>query len=97
MHVRRRGPDDVAGADRPIVNASVIPMDAERVISNATVIVRGDRIAWVGPTRDADIPSNSRSRRRPWGVRSAGVADMHVHTNERDMPLFLRNGGRSAS
>jgi len=32
-----------------IVNATVIPMDTERLIRNAAVVIRGDRIVWVGP------------------------------------------------
>jgi len=42
-----------------IVNATAIPMDTERVIANATIIIRGDRIVWVGASRDAAIPAEA--------------------------------------
>ena len=61
-----------------IVNASVILMDTERVISDATVILRGDRIAWVGPTRDADVPSNADRVDARGALVVRGLADMHV-------------------
>jgi imidazolonepropionase-like amidohydrolase len=75
-----------------IVNATAIPMDTERVIANATIIVRGDRIVWVGASRDAAIPSEANRVDARGAFVLPGLADLHVHTNERDMPLFLRNG-----
>ena len=42
-----------------IVNAMAIPVDTERVIANATIIIRGDRIVWVGASRDAAIPAEA--------------------------------------
>jgi predicted amidohydrolase YtcJ len=75
-----------------IVNASVIPMDSARVIPDATVLVRGDRIAWVGATRDAVIPASAERVDARGAFVVPGLADLHVHTEERDLPLFLRNG-----
>jgi imidazolonepropionase-like amidohydrolase len=75
-----------------IVHATVIPMDTERVVRDATVIIRGDRIVWVGSTADASIPRHAKRVDARGAFLLPGLADMHVHTEERDMPLFLRNG-----
>lgn len=75
-----------------IVNATVVPMETDRVIPDATVIVRGDRIAWVGPSRGAVIPANAERVDARGAFVLPGLADLHVHTGESDMALFLRNG-----
>lgn len=75
-----------------IVNATVIPMDTERIVRDATVIIRGDRITWVGPSADADIPSNAVRVDARGAFVLPGLADLHVHTEARDMPVYLRNG-----
>ena len=75
-----------------IVNATVIPMDSERAIRDATVIVRGDRITWVGPAARAKIPPGAERVDASGMFVLPGLADLHVHTEERDLPLYLRNG-----
>jgi imidazolonepropionase-like amidohydrolase len=75
-----------------IVNATVVPMDSERVIRDATVIVRGDRIIWVGPGATAKIPADAERVDARGAFVLPGLADLHVHTEERDLPLYLRNG-----
>src|SRR5687767_11322726 len=75
-----------------IVNATAIPMDTARLIPNATIIVRGDTVAWIGATSDATIPPNADRVDARGAFVLPGLADLHVHTNERHMPPFLRNG-----
>jgi hypothetical protein len=38
------------------VNANVVPMDPEGVLTNQTVVVRGDRVAEVGPAAKVKVP-----------------------------------------
>src|SRR5512134_2194031 len=75
-----------------IVNVTAIPMDSARVIRDAAVIVRGDRIAWVGPMREAVIPRGAERVDARGAFVLPGLADLHVHTDEQEMPLYLRNG-----
>jgi Amidohydrolase family len=87
---------DRTGAGEPaaiaIINATVIPMDTERTIPNAAVIVRGDRIVWAGPMRDAAIPANAQRVDAAGAFVLPGLADLHVHTEARDLPQYLANG-----
>lgn len=62
-----------------IVDTSVIPMDAERVLPHQTVLVRDDRIAWVGPAASADIPTAATRIDGRGRFLLPGLADMHVH------------------
>ncbi len=49
-------------AGRPIafVHANVVPMDADRVLRDQTVVVSGGRIAAVGPTGKTPVPPGAR-------------------------------------
>jgi len=53
-----------------IVNATVIPMDTERLIRNAAVVIRGDRIVWVGPgsRRSMRSPPRRGTRGSSWAA-----------------------------
>jgi imidazolonepropionase-like amidohydrolase len=75
-----------------IVNATIIPMDSERLVRDGAVIVRGDRIAWVGSMADARIPAGATRVDARGQFVLPGLADMHVHTEARDLPLYLQNG-----
>ena len=41
------------------VNVNVIPMDAERVLNNQTVVVHFDRIIELGPSHSVKVPDNA--------------------------------------
>ena len=41
------------------VNVNVVPMDSERVLSDQTVLVRGDRIVEVGPAGKVKVPAGA--------------------------------------
>ena len=76
-----------------VVDVNVIPMDTERVLAHQVVIVRGDRIAAIGPVGAVRVPSGSiridgRSR-----YLIPGLFDMHVHVEDTtDLLLFLAKG-----
>jgi imidazolonepropionase-like amidohydrolase len=75
-----------------IVHGAIVPMDVERVLGGHTVLVRGGRIAWMGPDSVADVPEGAQviDASGRWIV--PGLADMHVHAGAEDFPAFLANG-----
>jgi imidazolonepropionase-like amidohydrolase len=81
-------PDEVTA----IVHGTVVPMDAERELAAHTILVRDGRIAWIGPDSLADVPPGARiiDAGGSWVV--PGLADMHVHAGEEDLPVFVANG-----
>src|SRR6185503_18877052 len=84
--------EHLLAGDIAFVGATVVPMDRERVLTDYTVVVRGDKIAFVAKsstidTKDATVID----AKGKWIV--PGLADMHVHTwMERDFAMYLLNG-----
>lgn len=83
------------------VNVSVIPMDRERVLEGRTVIVRGDRIAEVGPSGSVAVPANARRIDGAGRFLMPGLAEMHAHIPGPQAPqqliadimfLYIANG-----
>lgn len=84
-----------------ITNVTVIPMDRERAIANQTVLVRGDRIADIGPVARVHVPSGAIRVDGAGKYLMPGVAEMHAHIPggnspdelvERVLTLFVANG-----
>src|SRR5437773_1753339 len=61
------------------VNVNVIPMDSERVESGQTVIVRGDRIAAIGPSAEVPVPRGATVIDGSGRYLVPGLTDAHVH------------------
>ena len=61
------------------VDVNVIPMDREGVVPGQTVIVRGDRIEAVGPTRRTGIPAGAIRIVGRDKYLMPGLAEMHAH------------------
>lgn len=90
-------------ADRPVafVNVNVIPMDQERVLADQTVIVRGGRIASIGPASTTTIPAEIARVDARGKYLIPGLAEMHGHIPggnapddvvERVLSLYALNG-----
>lgn len=77
-----------------VVNVSVLPMDAERVISDAIVVVDGDRITAVGPASEVDVPEGAQVIDGSGGYVIPGLADMHYHADgePNSLTLAVANG-----
>ena len=60
-------------------DVSVIPMDTERVLASQTVVVRGARIASIGPAARAEIPDGARVIDGAGRYLVPGLAEMHAH------------------
>jgi predicted amidohydrolase YtcJ len=77
-----------------IVNVNVIPMDAERLLENQTVIVQGDRIAALGLASTITIPEGAQIIDGEGRYLIPGLADMHLHIDEEltVLTLAIANG-----
>lgn len=62
-----------------ITNVTVIPMDGDRTVANQTVIVRGQRIAELGPSDRLKAPSGARVIDGRGKYLMPGLAEMHAH------------------
>jgi len=78
---------------KAFVNVNVLPMDGERVLTDHTVIVRGDRIVAVGPSPEIEIPEDAFLIDGRGGYLLPGLVDAHVHFDDPDVaPLYLAHG-----
>ena len=77
------------GAVTAFVGVSVVPMDRERVLPNQTVIVRGDRIAAVGPTGRVAVPAGATRVDGRGKFLLPGLAEMHGHIPPPSAPAEL--------
>jgi hypothetical protein len=83
-----------------VVNVTLVPMDREGLLPGQTVIVRGGRIAEIGPASTMTIPAGAIVVDGTGRYLTPGLADMHVHLdslvqarpNFGDAPLFLAYG-----
>ena len=79
---------------------TVIPMTGEGIQRGFTVIVRGDRIAEVGPSRRVRVPEGARRIVGRGRYLMPGVAEMHAHIpgaqnaafQEQVLFMYLANG-----
>ncbi|MEM7199242.1 MAG: hypothetical protein AAF628_03190 [Planctomycetota bacterium] len=79
--------------DLAIVNCNLIPMDGNRVIADATVVVSGGRIRSVGAAADLRIPEGTRVIEADGQWLLPGLTDMHVHFGHAsECLLYLRFG-----
>ncbi|MGD9290643.1 MAG: amidohydrolase family protein [Desulfobacterales bacterium] len=60
-------------------NVNLVPMTAEKIVENQTVLVKGDRIFKIGPADKVEIPPNSKLIDGEGDFLMPGLADMHVH------------------
>jgi imidazolonepropionase-like amidohydrolase len=61
------------------VDVTVIPMDSERELRNHTVVVEGDRIIAVGPSRSTPVPAGATRLDGRGKYLMPGLAEMHAH------------------
>ena len=88
------------GADSTaFINVNVVPMTAEQVIRQQTVVVHNGRIAAIGPVDDVPIPKNARVIDGTDRYLMPGLAEMHAHVPAADSPalgryfaLYVANG-----
>ena len=69
-------------------NVTVIPMDRERTLNGQTVIVRGDRIAEIGPANRVRVPEGATQIDGTGKFLMPGLAEMHAHIPGPNNPDF---------
>jgi imidazolonepropionase-like amidohydrolase len=83
------------------INVAVVPMDAERVLRDQTVVVRDGRIAQIGPSATVTPPAGALVIDGAGRYLMPGLSEMHAHIPspqqgegalERTLFLFLANG-----
>src|SRR3977135_2101529 len=87
-------PQSSRPGNSPVVflNVNVVPMEAERILENQTVVVRGEKIDLVGPSRTSPIPSGALVIDGKGKYLMPGLADMHSHLPEpTDPPEYARS------
>jgi imidazolonepropionase-like amidohydrolase len=60
-------------------NVTVVPMDSNRVLSNHTVVIAGDRITAVGPGGSTQVPPGATQVDGKGKYLMPGLAEMHGH------------------
>ncbi len=78
-----------AGAVTAFVDVTVVPMDSERVIERQTVVVRGARIAEMGPADRVRVPEGAVRVDGRGKFLMPGVAEMHAHVPGGNDPAFV--------
>ncbi len=88
----------LASQDSPVafMGATVIPMDRERTIENQTVVVRGGRIAALGPTASTPVPAGAIRVDGRGKFLIPGLAEMHAHIPTPPVEAQLGGDGRFA-
>ena len=78
-------PSAQADTDEPMasvyafIDVHVVPMNAETVLENQTVIVRDGEIVAIGPSDAAEIPDNAERIEASGHYLMPGLAEMHGH------------------
>ena len=71
------------------VNVTVVPMTANKVIPNQTVVVTGDRITAVGPVKSTEVPAGATRIDGQGKFLMPGLAEMHGHIPPPTQPKEL--------
>src|SRR5688572_8591818 len=64
---------------KAFINVSVLPMDSEQTLANQTVIVKGDRIAELGPATNVQVPADAQRIDGAGKFLLPGLGEMHGH------------------
>ena len=79
--------------DVVIENVTIVPMNRDGTVPGQTVIVRGDKIAAIAPSKDVDAKAAATRVDGKGKWLMPGLADMHIHTwNENDLTMFVVAG-----
>lgn len=77
-------------------NVNLVPMTEEKIITNQSVLVKGDRIYRIGKSDRIKIPQKAKVIDGKGAYLMPGLADMHVHLNGEwplsQLDLYLANG-----
>lgn len=85
-------PSAAATTPLAIVDVSVIPMDAERVLQHQTVLVRDGSVEWIGPAGEISLPGDALVIDGAGRFLMPALTDMHVHMRRSEAPAYVRHG-----
>lgn len=87
-------PAPPAATDTAFIDVNVLPMDAERVLTHQTVVVRGRSIVALGPAASTNVPLGAvRIEGHGNAYLMPGLADMHTHVmTTEDLALYTASG-----
>ncbi len=74
------------------VDVNVVPMDSERVLADQTVLVEDGRITVIAPASEVRVPAGALRIDGRGKYLMPGLTDMHVHTWQENLFVFLANG-----
>ena len=80
-----------------LVDVSLVPLDSARSIPHQTVLVDGDRIVALGPTRSVDVPDGARVVDGRGRFLMPGLADMHAHLTHPETTYYAEDNRSSAA
>lgn len=76
-----------------IEHVTIIPMNLDTALADHTVLVRDNRISWIGPAQSAPVPAEARRIDGRGSYLVPGLADMHVHLRRADeLPAYVAAG-----
>jgi imidazolonepropionase-like amidohydrolase len=90
-----QGPEAERATVLAIRNVTVIAMTGSGSMPATTVVIRGDRIAAIGPSNEVTIPTGARVIDGTGRFLLPGLIDMHAHvskTRASSLGLFVVNG-----
>jgi imidazolonepropionase-like amidohydrolase len=75
-----------------IVDVRLLPMDGGGAREHQSVLIEGERIAWVGPADALPAPPGTLVIHGEGRTLMPGLVDMHVHLNREDLRSYLAYG-----
>ncbi|HEU4884947.1 MAG TPA: amidohydrolase family protein [Longimicrobium sp.] len=90
-------PVPAAAQELALTHVTVVDVESGALRADQTVLIRGSRIAWTGPSAQAQIPAGARTVDATGRYAIPGLWDMHVHTSREGRaahfwPQFLAYG-----
>jgi hypothetical protein len=90
-------PAPAAAQELALTHVTVVDVESGALHADQTVLIRGSRIAWTGPSAEARIPAGARTVDATGRYAIPGLWDMHVHTSREGRaahfwPQFLAYG-----
>ena len=81
-----------------IESVDIVDTDAGQIIRDQTVVIEGNRIAELGPSREKEVPAGASLIDGSGKFLIPGLWDMHIHTSDVEettntmLPLLIANG-----
>ena len=81
-----------AGIVAAFADVRIVDLEVGRTVGGRTVLVENGRIARIGPSDEVAIPEGAVVIEAGGAYLIPGLADMHVHLQREDIPVYLASG-----